>query len=350
MVRTASQDRVAFLAPLVRRAFAALAQVIAGMDALEVQASLQRMSSDPAEVLIWENAGSRAWEAYDAGGPLGAERIELAVAPGLSLGLQPLLAMLDTLAASDVVRLLATPEPWRILVRAPGLPRVTVETCPTLDAPEDLMLRVVIGSNDAAGRLFKPGWLEDLWRRRTAQAFQGWLAVNRARPLVEHPAFAEVVEAPAMGLPGVHLVRSPPLPYSPLLPASAYQQPVAWAVVETAEELAGCRAYYRTPGASFFTEPPLFRNRPPCSMQPARLAGGTAPSTILAVRTPWEGNGVVSVCTLPDAVLQRRPQLRQQAYRGRYLVLASDDVAQALATWREAGIEVHEVELPRSVH
>lgn len=348
MAKVSNQDRVEFLAPMIRDAFRALSQVIAGMDAAEVRASLARMATDPTEVLIWENVGRCAWAVYDAGGPLGAERIELTVTPSLSgLATGPLLAVLDSLAGNG--RLLPTAEPWRILVRAPGLPRVVVETCPTLDAPENLVLRIMLGAN-AAGRLLKPREMEDLWRRRTAQAFQNWLVINQARPLVEHPAYAEVVEPPALGMPGIYLIRPPPVPYSPLFPVSVYQGTVAWAVVETVEELASCRAYYRTPGASFFPEPPLFRNRPPCSTQPARLAGGIAANVIRTVRTPWEGSGAVSVYTLPDTLLQKRPGLRQEAYRGRYLVHVAADVEQALTAWRKAGIEVHTVERPGTIH
>ncbi len=256
--------------------------------------------------------------------------------------------MLGRLATGDSVRLLPTPEPWRVLVRASGLPRVVVETCPTLDAPEDLVIRIVLGAGSPADQLVKPGWLGELWRQRTAQALQGWLAINQDRPLTAHPAYAEVVERPALGMPGVYLVRTPPMPYSPLLPVALYQKPVAWAVFETVEELAGCQAYYRQPGASFFAEPPLFRNRPPCSAQPARLAGPIATNRIRVVSTPWAG--AVSVYTLSDDTLWKRPQMRQEAYRGRYLIHGADNVEQALALWRTAGLEVHQVERPAPTH
>lgn len=287
MPKTANQDRAAVLTPLIRGAFSALARVIAGMDATEVRASLQRMATDPAEVLIWENARPRAWRVYDAGGPLGAERIELTLAPGLAgIGIDGLLVLLGRLAESGSVRVLATPEPWRFLVRGPGSPRVTIETCPTLEAPEDLMVRIMVGPHGPAERLFKPGWLETLWKQRTAQALQAWLAVNQARPLSAHPAFAEVVEAPALGMPGVYLVRTPPLPYAPLLPMSVFQNPVSWAVVETEEELpgvlphAGCVVLRR---AAAVPQPPALQ-RPACparrgdiGLYPARQPAPDAP-------------------------------------------------------------------------
>lgn len=342
---TTNEDRVAFLTPLIRGAFGALARVIAAMDAAEVLISLQRMASDPTEALIWENIGRRAWDEYNAGGPLGAERVELTVAPSLStLTVAQLLVLLETLATGARVRILPTSDPWRILIRSPGLPRVVVETCPTMDLPEDLVIRIVLGASMSAERLLKPGQLEALWKRRTAQALQHWIAINQSRPLTAHPAFAEVVEPPVLGMPGVYLIRRPPMPYTPLLPVALYQSPVAWAVFETAEELASCQAYYRQPGASFFSEPPLFRNRPPCSAQPARLAGPITVNRVRVVRTPWDGAEAVSVYTLSDETLQKRPQLRQQAYRSRYLIHGADDVEQALTLWRKAGLEVHQVE------
>ncbi|NPD69796.1 hypothetical protein HN018_28295 (plasmid) [Lichenicola cladoniae] len=348
---TMNQDRVAFLTPLIRGAFGALAKVIAAMDAAEVLASLQLMASDPTEVLIWENIGRRAWDEYEAGRPLGAERVELTVAPSLSvLTIEHLLTLLETLATGDRVRLLPTSEPWRVLVRAPGLPRVTVETWPTLDLPEDLLIRIVLGANSPAERLFKPGQMEALWKQRSAQALQHWLSVNQTRPLTAHPAFAEVVEQPVLGMPGVYLIRRPPMPYSPLLPVALYQSPVAWAVFETAEELAASRAYYRQPGASFFAELPLFRNRPPCSAEPTRMADGVAVDHIRVVRTPWDGAGAISVYTMSDKTLQKRPELRQEAYRGRYLIHVADDAEQALALWRKAGLEVHQIEWPSVIH
>ena len=344
MARPADTARVAFLAPLVHGAFGALARVITGMSVARIRASLERMESDPTEVLIWENAGARAWTAYDAGGPLGADRVELTLAPSLTdMMVEQLVDMLQTFAAADSVRLAATLEPWRILARAARQPRAVVEMVPTLGAPEDLVIRIVLGAKESADRLFKPGFLEALWKRRTAEALQSWIAANQARPLHDHPAYAEVVEPPARGLPGVYLVRTPPIPYTPLFPASVYQNPVCWAVFETSEELAACRAYYGQPGASFFTEPPLFRNRPPCSAQPARLVGGITAGRARVVRAPWDG--AVSVLTLPDAALQQRPRLRQEAYRGRYLVNGADDVDQALALWRKAGLTVQEVDM-----
>lgn len=345
---TTNEDRVIFLTPLVRGAFAALARVIATMDAVEVLASLQHMASDPTEALIWQNIGRRAWDEYEAGGLLGAERIELTVAPSLlTLTIAELLALLEMLATGDRVRFLPMSEPWHVWVRAPSVPRVTVETWPTLDLPEDLVIRIVLGASPAE-RLFKPRQLEVLWKQRTAQALQRWLSVNQARPLTAHPAFAEVVEPPVLGMPGVYLIRRPPMPYSPLLPVALYQSQntVAWAVFETAEELAGCQAYYRQPGASFFAEPPLFRNRPPCSAEPAHLAGPIAVNRIRVVQTPWDGAGAVSVYTLSDETLQQRPQLRQEAYRGRYLVHVANDPEQSLALWRKAGVEVHQVRGP----
>ncbi len=317
---TTSRDRIRHVTPLIRTSFEALASVIATANPVEVLAALQRMATDPTELLTCENVGPRAWTTYEAGGPLAAERIELIVAPELTfLTVEQLVAMLGRLAG-DEGRILPTSQPWRMTVRVLGMPRVSLEILPALDVAEDLVIRIVLGAGTSRNLVLAPGTVERLWKQQTIVAQRRWLAFNQARPLAEHPAFEEMVE---LGVPGVYLIRSPPVPYSPLLPIDNYQSPVAWAVFETTEELEACQAYYRQPGASFFHEPPLFRNRPPCSSQLARPSGGVSVSQVRVIRTPW--GKTVSVCTLPDDLLQERPQLRQKIYRGRYLINGTDD-------------------------
>lgn len=315
---------------MIRKSFLDLAYVIGRPRPNIVRESLNRMATDPDEVVFWENGSPCAWDVYNAGGELGPERIELILSPELSsMSVESLLSLLNTLGTGSSVSVRATSRPWRFKVVGPELPHATIETYTTTPPFKDLLIRVVLGSR-AGDLLLDRTVMRDALNFQAAEALRRWAAVNQTRPLVEHPAFKEIVVLPANGAPGIYLIRMPPLLYSPMIPVHLYRTRITWAVVESVDEVASCRAYYRTPGASFSTTPPFFRNQPPCSLVLAQLAGGIVPGSVLVLQTSWETSRTVVVYTLPDDVLQKSSGLRRKAYRGRYLVTQADNNEEAM--------------------
>jgi hypothetical protein len=327
------------MAQIVRRACGNLAGAIAHMDRVEVEAAIRIMASDPTEVIIfdWEPP-TRAADAYEAGGPLDAQIAELSVLEDVgSVSVDRLIAMLNIFAAAENIRVLPGPAPWRVVLRAPGAPRLSVDLTPDPDIPEDLIVRVILGTAGRALDLLPTGFLSQKWASATDDLLRRWVARNKTRPLSDHPAYDQVVTRPIEGMPGIYLVRIPPVPFSPLLPAAMYEQRVARTIFETMEEFEEIEAYVQTPGASFFSEAPFFRMRPGCGDRPARLAGGIREGGVCTIDTPWPEARAFSVFTLSQDMLSKcSPQFRAGLHRGRYAVGSFPDRAAADAFWRNS--------------
>ncbi len=301
MVDPDRQARAVFLAPVVQ---AACASLVHAMDDIGEDASRRALASmvdDPTERIMWEIVdGSRAWDIYQAGGPLQAQHVELTIGPEVSPSPSEVRGMLRTLANPEQSRVEATEDPWRIALHASGLPPASAVVLPVAQPghDEDLLVQVCIGTDRIMASGAMPSTLmRAIWKDATKAALDRWCAENSTRALADHPGFAQVVERPTMGLPGVYLIRTPRLPFSPVMPMQLYEASVAWTVFETAAEFSDCERYYQTPGASFFRENPRFRNRPPSSERPARLAGGIAEAGHRLVGTPWSDIGAVSART-----------------------------------------------------
>lgn len=351
-------ERAAVLAPVVHAGCASLVRAMDDIGEAACAQALAGMAADPTETIMYELVrGARAWDAYQAGGPLQAQHAELLIGPEVPPSPAGVAAMLRTLADAGRCRIEATGDPWRVLLHAPGLPESSamVLPMPRSAQAEDFLVQVCIGGNRLlASGLMPPGLIRRMWRQTTTAAFSAWHEVNSRRALADHPGFAQVVERPALGLPGVYLVRIPRFPFSPLMPALLYRRPVAWAVFETAAEFKECAAYYQTPGASFFLEAPMFRNRPPPTDRPARLAGGIAEAGHRLVSTPWPDVGAVSVVTVPAAAVERLSvEERGALHRGRYAIHPAASVEEANRIVREThgpGLDAVPVAVAHPVH
>ena len=351
-------ERAAVLAPVVHAGCASLVRAMDDLGETACAQALAAMADDPTETIMYELLrGARTWDAYQAGGPLQAQHAQLLIGPEVPPSPAGGAVMLRTLADAGQCRTEATGDPWRVLLHAPGVPEASAMVLPMpRPAPaEDFLVQVCIGSNRLLASGMTPdGLIRQIWQQTTTAAFSAWYKVNSRRALVDHPGFAQVVERPAMGLPGVYLIRVPRFPFSPLMPARLYRRPVAWAVFETAAEFNECAAYYQTPGASCFLEAPLFRNRPPPTDRPARLAGGIAEIGHRLVVTPWPDVGAVSVVTVRPAALERLSAEECCAlHRGRYAIHPAASVEEANRLVREAhgpGLDAVPVAVAHPLH
>ena len=316
------RQRAAFLAPLLHKACALLLRGVEGMDDAAIRQALARMAEDPEERIGCELAGGvSAWDAYQSGGPFEAQFAELLVGREASCPPGGVAAMLRALSNAGRCRVEATEDPWRFTLHAAGVSKTCALLLPSPDRMGDLAVLVCIGADDALlnGAVASPALIRMAWEETSGAAFDEWRSANRGRALADHPGFAQVVERPSMGAPGVYLVRIPRFPFSPLLPAWPYQRAVAWTVFETAAEFRECERHYQTPDASMPRGLPSLR--PPCAARLARLAGGIAEACHRLVATPWPDVGGVSVLTLPSALVQRLPaEARAALHRGRYAV------------------------------
>ena len=237
MADTESKERLTLVTPMIHAACASLVQAMNGMGNEAVHQAFSRMVDDPTEAILWELVdGSRAWDIYESGGLLLAQVSELVFGAGVSPARPELDAWLLALADAGQTRIQATDDPWRFLMTSACVPEVTVSLLPIRDGagPEDLAVQVCIGAN----RLVSAGVMSaeavrDIWKAATHAGIVNWHRVNSQRALVDHPGFAQVVERPVLGSPGVYLVRVPRLPFSPLMPPHIYRTPVASAVFET---------------------------------------------------------------------------------------------------------------------
>lgn len=318
------RQRAAFLAPLFHKACALLLRGVEELGDAGVCQALARMAEDPEERIGCELAGGvSAWDAYQSGGPLEAQFAELLVGREVLCAPGGIAAMLRALSDAGRCRVEATDDPWRFMLCVAGLPEACAMLLPSLPPGrlEDLAVLVCIGAAEALanGAVAPPTLIRTAWEEVTGATFAAWRSANRGRALADHPGFAQVVERPSMGAPGVYLVRVPRFPFSPLMPAWPYRRAVAWTVFETAAEFRECERHYQTPDVS--TAPGLPTLRPPCAARPARLAGGLAEACHRLVATPWPDVGAVSVLTLPLALVQRLPaERRATLHRGRYAV------------------------------
>lgn len=358
MVDPNRQARAVFLAPVVQ---AACASLVDAMDDIGEDASRRALASmvdDPTERIMWEIVdGSRAWDIYQAGGPLQAQHVELTIGPEVSPSPAEVRGMLRTLANPEQARVEATEDPWRVTLHVSGLLPASASVLPVAQPgqDEDLFVQVCIGTDRITASSAVPASLiRAIWQDATHAALDRWHAENSRRPLVDHPGFAQVVERPSMGLPGIYLIRLPRFPFSPLVRMQIYERPVGWAVFETAAEFSECERYYQTPGASFFREAPRFRNRPPSSERPARLAGGIAEAGHRLVATPWSDIGAVSVITLPFMLLDKlSAERRARLHRGRYDIYTARTPEEANQAVREVfgpGLDAKPVRAAHSMH
>lgn len=350
--------RAEVVSPLIRSACAALVSAMDDLGGADARRAFARMVDDPTETIMWETVdGPRAWDAYAAGGSLQAQHVELLVGPDTTLSPTELTAMLRALSEAEGVRVEGTGDPWRFSLQGPRLPQVSAMVLPMQGSggPEDLMVQVCFGAN----RLVEEGiasaeLIGAVWKKATTAAMSNWYTVNSKRPLTDHPGFAQVVERPALGSPGIYLVRIPRFPFSPFMPVELYQRPVAWAVFETAAEFRECERYYQTPGASVFPKLPILRNRPPCTDRPARLAGGIAEAGHRLVGTPWSDVGAVSVITLPAQMLENwLPEERASLHRGRYAIHPARTLDEAKRIVRDVygpGLDPKTITLAQSLH
>lgn len=325
------------MAAMVRRACGNLAGAIARMDRVEVEAAIRTMAFDPTEVIIfdWEPP-TRVADAYEAGGRLDAQTAELSVLEDAgSIPVDRLIDTLNIFAAPENVRELPGPARGRVVLRAPGAPRLSADITPNPDTPEDLIVRVMLGTAGRALDLLPTGFLLQQWASATDDLLRRWAARNMTRPLSDHPAYDQVVTRPIEGMPGIYLVRVPPVPFSPLLPVAMYEQRIARTIFETMEEFEEIEADVQTPRASFFSEAPFFRMRPECGDRPARLAGGIREGSACTIGTPWPEASAFSVFALSQDMLSKcSPQFRAALHRGRYAVGSFPDRAASETFWR----------------
>jgi hypothetical protein len=345
--------RVALMEPLIRNAFSKVAKVVFDLSEDAVHEALVTMATDATECFIWEGSGVRAWDRYEAGGPIEAEDVDLNVSPELSdMARAQLFAILDNYHQGRDVHFIATSDPWKVFARAPGAPQATIYVLPRVAEPLDLAVKILLGKRDRTTDALPRAGIGLGWERATADAMRRWVKSNQQRALSDHPAFESVVQSLQPGLPGLFVIRTPPVPFSPVLPVETYEHRVAAAVFETPEEYEQCETFYREVGAAFFEVPPNFRNRPPFSYLPASLAGGIEEGRALVVETPWPDIGAVSVYAMPAAILAARPDLRVAGFRERYGVRFDKDMAAAAGFWRRfpgnVTIEVRRAEHPRA--
>jgi hypothetical protein len=345
--------RVTVMEPLIRDAFGKVSKVVFNLSENGVRDALTTMESDPTECFIHEGVGVRAWDRYEAGGPLEAEDVDLNVSPEFSdMARAQLFAVLDGYHQGRDVNFVATSDPWKVFVRAPGAPTATVYVLPGAADPLNLAVRILLGKRDRATDALPRAGIRQAWEKMTADAMRQWVKSNQQRALSDHPAFESVVQSLQPGLPGLFVIRTPPVPFSPVLPVETYEHRVGAAVFETPEEYEQCERFYREPGAAFFEAPPNLRNRPPFSYLPASLAGGIEEGRALAVETPWPDVGAVSVYAMPGAILAIRPDLKAGGFRERYGVQFHKDMAAAAEFWRrfpgKVAIEVGRAEHPRA--
>ena len=351
------QHRSALLAPVFHKACALLLRGVEELDEAGVRQALARMADDPEERIGCELAGGTStWDAYQSGGPLEAQFAELLVGREASCPPGGIAAMLRALSDAGRCRVEATEDPWRFALHAAGLPEVSALLLPSLPPGrlEDLAVLVCIGAAEALanGAVAPPALIRTAWEEVTDATFAAWRSANCGRALADHPNFAQVVERPSMGAPGVYLVRIPRFPFSPLMPAWPYRRAVAWTVFETAAEFRECERHYQTPDVS--TVPGLPSLRPPCAARPARLAGGLAEACHRLVATPWPDVGAVSVLTLPSALVQRLPaERRATLHRGRYAVHTARTPEEANGIVRELygpGLDAMPIRARRALH
>ncbi len=243
------QDRATLLAPLFHKACALLLRGVEGMGDAAVRQALAGMADDPEERIGCELAGGvSAWDAYQSGGPLEAQFAELLVGRDVSCPAGRIAAMLRVLSDAGRCRVEATDDPWRFTFHAGELPEVSAILLPSPPPGrmEELAVLVCIGSIQALadGAVAPPALIRTAWEEATAAVFAAWRSANSGRALADRPGFAQVVERPTMGAPGVYLVRIPRFPFSPLMPAWPYRQAVAWTVFETAAEFRECERHY----------------------------------------------------------------------------------------------------------
>jgi hypothetical protein len=352
MLEKESGRRVTVMEPLLRNAFGKVAAVVFNLSEDSVRDALTTMARDPTESFIHEGVGVRAWDRYEAGGPLEAEDVDLNVSPELADMVRPqLIAVLDGYHQGPDVIFIATSDPWKVFVRAPEAPTATVYVFPGAADPLDLTVRILLGKRDRTTDALPRAGIALAWDKVTVDAMDQWVKSNQQRALSDHPAFESIVQSLQPGLPGLFVIRTPPVPFSPLLPVGTYQHRVAAAVFETHGEYEQCERFYREPGAAFFETPPIFRNRPPFSYTPASLAGGIEEGRAYILETEWPDIGAVSVYAIPGDILTVRPDLKAGAFRERYGVQFHKDIAAAAEFWRrfpgQPPIEVGRVQHPR---
>ena len=351
------QQRAALLAPLFHKACALLLRGVEDLGDAGVRQALARMAADPEERIGCELAGGvSAWDAYQSGGPLEAQFAELLVGRDVSCPPDGIAPMLRALSDAGRCRVEATDDPWRFTLCATELPEVSAILVPSPPPGrlEELAVLVCIGSMQALadGTVASAGLIRTAWEEVTDATLAAWRSANRGRALADHPGFAQVVERPSMGAPGVYLVRVPRFPFSPLMPAWPYRRAVAWTVFETAAEFRECERHYQALDASATSGLPSLR--PPCAARAARLAGGLAEACHRLVATPWPDVGAVSVLTLPAALVRRLPAERRAAlHRGRYAVHTARTPEEANGVVRELygpGLDAKPILAGRPLH
>lgn len=351
------QQRAALLTPLFYKACALLLRGVEDLGDAGVRRALARMAADPEERIGCELAGGvSAWDAYQSGGALEAQFAELLVGRDVSCPPDGIAPMLRALSDAGRCRVEATDDPWRFTLRVAELPEVSAILFPSPPPGrlEELAVLVCIGSMQALadGTVASAGLIRTAWEEVTDATLAAWWSANRGRALADHPGFAQVVERPSMGAPGVYLVRVPRFPFSPLMPAWPYQRAVAWTVFETAAEFRECERHYQALDASATSGLPSLR--PPCAARAARLAGGLAEACHRLVATPWPDVGAVSVLTLPAALVRRLPAERRAAlHRGRYAVHTARTPEEANGVVRELygpGLDAKPILAGRPLH
>jgi hypothetical protein len=345
--------RVSLMEPLIRDAFGKVAKVVADMMDEDVRKTLIAMALDPTECFIWEGLEVRAWDRYEAGGPLEAEVSELNVSPELSaMTREQLLTVLNFYHQGREVQFVGTSDPWKVFTRAQGSPTATIYVLSRPSDPLDLVVRIVLGKPDRTSDFLPRAGIALAWQEATPAAMQLWVRTNQQRALSDHPAFEYVVQKLQPGLPGLYIIRTPPVPFSPMLPVATYQHRAGAAVFETFEEYEQCERFYSEIGAAFFQTPPNFRNRPPFSYLPARLTDGIEEGRAMVVQTPWPDVGAVSVYAMPASILASRPDLKSAGFRERYGVQFDKDMTTAAEFWQRfpgnLAIEAGRTEHPRT--
>jgi len=327
-------DLLGSLAPATCAAFAA---TVRDMDAGAVAQSLSVMRDDPTEVLKVSHEGELSrWAAFEAGGPLAADHVEVHFGPALAhvTDSESAAALLDSLAQAPQGPVSATKLPWSAWWRPPGLPTTLISALP-FPPTGGIFLHLAVGATSlaqAAQSLGQPETVEKTVKHLSSKLLHAWLTENKTRALADHPGFDMFVQRPSTGQPGLCVIRCPAVPFTPLFPASCWTERYGTTVFETEGELAQIERYYRTPGASVFFEAPIVRIRPPPSERPATLAGGIKDGGLSVLKLPWANAGFVAVSTVPSAALNRLPrEVRNALHRGRYWRASAPDLDALLA-------------------
>jgi hypothetical protein len=189
---------------VVQRACGHLIEAIVDIGKDKFDSTTAVMRIDPMECIIWERTeGVRAWDLYEAGGELDAERAELAFgSESVSFDYERLIAVLKAFKSAKARFFRLGPMPWQIFIEAPGAPFAVVYLYPGIE-PEDFIARLVLGGSPDMPGFVPAEPIEKAWISMSRRALQKWLSANSKRAPSDHPSFQHVMAKPtSVSAPG----------------------------------------------------------------------------------------------------------------------------------------------------